>query len=147
MLNQWQVNGYSVIGSYADSQLLPLGDNDIVCYIFGGDCWVHTKSSAIKLNSSVLPFYIDSWVNEEGLNDQNVNAMVYVNVDYTPDHQLIIASLQQNGAIVINQEVTQLTPIEFFAEGYFHSSNTTINLCQGEFLTWPLTQQMKMYGM
>lgn len=128
----WDLQSHALESIYADSQLLPLGGQEIVVLLSGGLCWLKTANAALQMTSSGLPQFIESWIEENRVAEQIIKLKIYQSATTSSDTHLMIAELQQINGIDASIEATSLSPVEFFAESYFHV-NDAIDLCQGEF--------------
>lgn len=129
---------YTIKGVFLDVELLPLGDNDLVCWIDQFSFLAHNAqhASLSSRRENLIP-YLDTLflgtTEESGEDKESFLLQLYCAADQEDDLNLLQAELQQYPGIELKVEALQMQDFDLLCTSYFHLGRLPINLCQGAY--------------
>ncbi len=137
-LEAFAADEYAIKGVYLDVELLPLGENDLVCWVDQLGFMAHNQhhTSLASRRENLIP-YLDALflgTDEESSDEDNRFSMhLYCHSDHAEDLNLLQAELEQYPGLNLNVESLDMSEFELLCTSYFHLPRLPINLCQGTY--------------
>ncbi len=137
-LEQFAADQMHLTAVFMDIDLLPLGDNNLVCWVDQLQFLARSSehNSLASRRDNLLP-YLDSLflgtAEESGEENQPFLLQLYCPREQENALALLRAEMEQYPGLELNIEATDIDDFELLCTSWFHAGRPDINLCQGAF--------------